>query len=252
MFPEIAIYRLANVRSAFVPRNFCFWPFAYLAHFLDEGAVAFLKEPFYRSVTLSKHAPSRQQSGNEEVMTSWDIYRGGLEYFLHFGTQRGRLSQNEEARALYDRMCHIFTALRMSVAVRFWVAKHDYIRAYELYTRMAMAGFGDHASVAELRPQFPAMVGLQTLAFNVSAMPEISRLILSDADDTDAVAELLRNMGLSAHIAVTRDTGDDEPSLAAATAVLVPSAEKAQEFAARGYDPHFIFEEQDLTRTVLV
>ncbi|WP_067735602.1 glycosyltransferase family A protein [Novosphingobium naphthalenivorans] len=252
IFPEIAIYRLAHARAAFVPRHFCFWPFAFLAHFLDDGAVTFLKEPFYRSVTLSKHAPSRQQAGNEEVMTSWDTYRGGLEYFLHFGTKRGRFSQAEEARALYDRMCHIFTALRMSVAIRFWVAKHDYIRAYELYTRMAIAGFADHASVAELRAQFPAMVALQTLAFNVSAMPEISRLVLSDAGDVEAVAELLRNMGLSAHITVTADTRDDEPSLVGATAVLVPSAEKALEFVARGYDPHFIFEEQDLIRFVLV
>ncbi|MCJ2179353.1 glycosyltransferase family A protein [Novosphingobium album (ex Hu et al. 2023)] len=252
IFPEIAIYRLANARAAFVPRHFCFWPFAFLAHFLDDGAVTFLKEPFYRSVTLSQHAPSRQQAGNEEVMTSWDTYRGGLEYFLHFGTQRGRFSEAEEARALYDRMCHIFTALRMSVAIRFWVAKHDYIRAYELYTRMAIAGFADHASVAELRSQFPAMVALQTLAFNVSAMPEISRLVLSDAFDAEAVAELLRTVGLGAHIAVTADTGDDEPSLAAATAVLAASAEVAQQFAARGYDPRFIFEEQDLTRFVLV
>ena len=252
IFPEIAVYRLAHARAAFVPRHFCFWPFAYLAHFLDEGAVAFLKEPFYRSVTLSKHAPNREQAGNEHVMTSWDAYRGGLEYFLHFGTRRGRFSETEEARALYDRMCHIFTALRMSVAIRFWVAKHDYIRAYELYARMAIAGFADHASVAELRPQLPAMVGLQTLAFNVSAMPEISRLVLSDADDTGAVAELLQAMGLAPHITVTGDTGDDDPSLVAATAVLTSSAEQAQEFLARGYDPHFIFEEQDLVRFVLV
>lgn len=252
IFPEIAIYRMDSVRSAFVPRHFCFWPFSYLAHFLDQGAVAFLKEPFYRSVTVSRVAPTRQQAGNDDVMTSWDMYRGGLEYFLHFGVSRGQLSLTDEARALYERMCQIFTALRMSVAVRFWIARNDYIRAYELYTRMAMAGYGDHSSVADLRGQFPAMVGLQTLAYKVSAMPEINRLILSDIDDVEAVTQVLYTLGLAETVEVAADNGVDEPDRAVSTAVLVSLADKAAEFAQRGYDPRFIFLEQDLTRFVLV
>ena len=251
IFPEIAIHRMSSVRSSFVPRFFCFWPFVYLAHFLDQGAVTFLKDPFYRSVTVSKVAPNREQAGNEDVMTSWDMYRGGLEYFLHFGVSRGKLSDDEEARALYDRMCHIFTALRMSVAVRFWVARNDYVRAYELYTRMAIAGFGDHPSVAELRSQFPVMVGLQTLAYKVSSIPEIERLILSDADDPQAIGEVLRKLGLADHIEVTGDMGESDTQ-AASTAVLVSSQEAADTFAARGFDPHFVFLESDLMQFVLV
>lgn len=252
IFPEIAIYRMDSVRSSFVPRHFCFWPFAYLAHFLDQGAVAFLKEPFYRSVTASRVASNRDQAGYDDVMTSWDMYRGGLEYFLHVGAARGQLSLNDETRALYERMCQIFTALRMSVAVRFWVARNDYVRAYELYARMALAGFGDDASVADLRGQFPVMVGLQTLAYKVGAMPEIDRLVLSDVDDLTAVAELLQTLGLAPHIAVAADGGVDDPARTASTAVLVSSAAKAEEFAQRGYDPHFIFHEQDLTRFVVI
>lgn len=252
VFPEIAIYRMASVRSSFVPRYFCFWPFAYLAHFLDHGAVTFLKEPFYRSVTVSRIAPNREQAGNEDVMTSWDMYRGGLEYFLHFGASRGKLSLTDEARSLYDRMCSIFTALRMSVAIRFWVARNDYVRAYELYTRMNVAGFGDHPGVAELKPQFPALVGLQTLAYKISALPEIDRLVLTDAADEGTVNDTLRSLGLAPRIAVVANPGTCDAARAASTAVLVSTAAKKAEIIAQGYDPRFIFEEQDLTRFVLV
>ncbi|HEX7873688.1 MAG TPA: glycosyltransferase family 2 protein [Sphingobium sp.] len=251
VFPEIAIYRMSTARVAIVPRYFCFWPFSYLAHFLDEGAVTFLKQPFYRSVTVSKIAASRDQLGFEDVMTSWDMYRGGLEYFLHIGAQRGKLSTTEEARAVYDRMCKIFTVIRMSVAIRFWVARNDFIRAYELYTRMAIAGHGDYPGVAELRPHFPVMVGLQTLAYKVNAVPEIDYLILSDMADADHIGGLLRDVGLRAEIAIVSDGASHDPALADRTAILVTSEARQAEFIDRGYRPGFIFHEGELTRFVL-
>jgi len=252
IFPEIAVYRMSHVRSCFVPRHFCFWPFSYLAHFLDQSAVAFLREPFYRSVAVSRIAPSREQAGFNDAMTAWDSYRGGLEYFLHFATRRGFMLRTEEAMALYSRTCQIFTALRMAVAVRFWVARNDYIRAYELYARMAIAGFDDHPEVRDLRAQFPGLVGLQTLADKVNAIPEMERLIFSDAPDIAGLEATLRVLGLEARVAVMGDPAVDDPTWASTTAVLTTTADKAAEYAARGYDPHFIFKERDLVQAVVV
>ncbi|OYX65705.1 MAG: glycosyl transferase [Sphingomonadales bacterium 32-64-17] len=249
VFPEIAIYRMDAVRSAFVPSHFCFWPFVFLAHFLDAGAVAFLKEPFYRSVTASTIAPERAQAGMDDVMSSWDLYRGGLEYFLHFGAVRGQLSMGEEARAIYAKMCQIFTALRMSVAVRLWVARHDYVRAYELYTRMVIAGQGEHPSLGDLRDRLPVMVGLQRLAYAVSAVPEITHLVLSDTQDVAHIAELLTNMGLRNGVEVVADGDAPDP---ATTAVLASSTERADEFIERGHPRGFVFLEQELLGNVVV
>ncbi|MET0363140.1 MAG: glycosyltransferase family 2 protein [Sphingobium sp.] len=251
IFPEIAIYRMANVRTAFVPRYFCFWAFAYLAHFLDQGAVTFLKQPFYRSVTVSKIAPQRDQLGFEEVMTSWDTYRGGLEYFLHVGAERGKIATTEEARAVYDRMCKIFTVIRMSVAIRFWVARNDFIRAYELYTRMAIAGHGDYPGVAELRPHFPVMVGLQTLAYKINAVPDISHLVLCDMADSDHIGGLLRDLGLAETVEIVGDPLHLDPALVGKSAALVTSTHRQEALLSQGYRPSFIFQESELTRFVL-
>lgn len=250
VFPEIAVYRMSAVRSAIVPRFFCFWPFVYLAHFIDQGAVAFLTEPFYRSVTVSKIAPSREQAGFIDVMTSWDMYRGGLEYFLHVAAQRGMLNTSDDVLALYDRLCKIFTMVRMSVAIRFWIARHDWIRAYELFTRMSLGGLGDYPGVGELRSQFPTMVGLQTLAFKVGAIPEIGYLVC-DTDDTTSLAEVLRNLGLPDTVKIVSSSNCD-PAVADKSAVLVTSVEQEDDFVTRGYNRNFIFQDADLTRYVLV
>ncbi|MGO7668128.1 hypothetical protein ACC697_38115, partial [Rhizobium ruizarguesonis] len=77
---------------AWIPREFCFYPFPFLAHFLDQGAVSFLQRPLYRSIVNSAIARDRQQEGTNDVMTSWDRYRGGLEYFLYMGVKRGAMT----------------------------------------------------------------------------------------------------------------------------------------------------------------
>ena len=252
IFPEIAIYRMSCVRSSFVPRPFCFWAFSYLAHFLDQGAVTFMREPFYRSVTVSRIAPEREQAGVNDAMTSWDMYRGGLEYFLHFAIRRGLLPDTDEALTLYSRTCQIFTAQRMAVAIRFWVARNDYVRAYELYTRMAVAGFADHPEVAGLRGRLPVLVGLQTLTERVNAVPDIERLILSDAKDVEGLEGTLRELGLADRLTVTGNPDVDDPSLTPKTAILVSTDEKAADYVTRGYDPHFIFQEWEMMKAIVI
>jgi glycosyltransferase involved in cell wall biosynthesis len=252
IFPEIGIYRSSALRSAWVPRDFCFWAFSYLAHFIDQGAVTFLKQPFYRSVAVSKIAPARQQAGNDDVMTSWDKYRGGLEYYLYIAAKRGKLNTSREARAIYDEMCKIFTLNRMSVAIRFWVARKDFIKAYELYTRMALGGLGEHPEVAGLRHSLPMMVAIQTLTYQVNATAGIDRLILSGMADPKSIGEMLRNMGLLPEIEIVADPQTHDPARLEKTAIFAADMPRRENFLKLGYKPNLIFIETDLTQHVLV
>lgn len=252
IFPEIAIYRASALRSAWVPRDFCFWAFSYLAHFLDQGAVAFLKRPFYRSVVVSKFAANRQQAGTDDVMTAWDKYRGGLEYFLYVGVKRGKIRNTREARAHYEEKCKIFTLNRMAVAVRFWVARKDYIKAYELYTRMAIGGMGEHPEVAKLRQSLPIMVALQTLAYQVNATAGVDKLILSGVTDFGAIEEILRSCGLEPDIEVAHEPQTHDPARVARTAVFAADLPRRKKFLSLGYKPNLIFTDNDLAQHVIV
>lgn len=252
VFPEIGIYRASAVRTACVPREFCFWAFSCLAHFLDQGAVTFLKQPFYRSVTVSKIAPTRHQQGFDDVIKSWDIYRGGLEYFLHIAASRGKLNLSDEARAIYDQMCKIFTMIRMSVAIRFWIARNEYIKAYEIYTRMAIGGLGDLPEVAELRKLFPVMVTLQTLAYYVNSVSGLEYLVLSGVDDPEYIGTLMREVGLAAEIEIVADASAHDASLFVKSAVFLTDEAERDMFVKQGYRPNFIFVENELAQYVLI
>lgn len=252
VFPEIAIYRSSALRTAWVPRDFCFWAFSYLAHFIDMGAVAFLKRPFYRSVAVSRLAAPRQQAGFDDVMTSWDKYRGGLEYFLHIGSLRGALDMSDEACAVYEQMCRLFTLERMSVAIRFWYARKDFIKAYELCTRMAIGGQRDHPEVAKIAGTLPVMVGFQTLAYQVNATSEVDSLIVSGATEPDEVGAMLYATGLSPQVVVYPDSMADSAGPAERCAVFLADEAARAHYVARGHKPNLIFSEVELLRHVRI
>ncbi|WP_028748338.1 glycosyltransferase family 2 protein [Rhizobium mesoamericanum] len=252
IFPEIAIYRSSALRSTWVPRDFCFCYFAYLAHVLDQGAVAFLKQPFYRSVAVSKLAPNRSQTGNEEVMVAWDKYRGGLEYFLYIAAKRGKLNTGPESRAIYEEMCRIFTLNRMAVAIRFWAIRKDFIKAYELYTRLALGGMSHHPEVKTLRESFPMLVSMQTLAYQVNATAGIDQLILSGMADPNLISEILRDVGLEPQIEITTDLETHRPARTENTIVFAADMPRRDKFLELGYKPNLIFIESDLTQHILI
>lgn len=252
IFPEVGVYRASALRSVWVPREFCFWAFSYLAHFLDEGAIAFLRRPFYRSVTVSKVDLARQQAGNEQVMTDWDKYRGGLEYFLYLGLKRGRIANTRETRADLEQKCKIFMLNRMAVAVRFWAARKDYIKAYELYTRMVLGGLGEHPEVAKLKQTLPLMAGIQTLAWHAASPAGIKRLMLSGVADRAALEDMLRQLGLPEDIQIIDEPGVHSREDTESTAIFVPNASGYDRFVSLGYKPNLIFTDRDLVKNVVI
>ncbi|MBW9117528.1 glycosyltransferase family 2 protein [Rhizobium cauense] len=252
VFPEIAIYRSSALRSVWVPRDFCFCFFAYLAHALDQGAVAFLKQPFYRSVAVSKIEPDRQQVGNDEALVSWDKYRGGLEYFLYVAAKRGKLNTGPESRAAFENLCRIFTLNRMAVAARLWAVRKDFIKAYELYTRLALGGMEDHPEIAQLRQSFPMLVSMQTLAYQVSATAGIDRLMLSGMANPKLISEILRDVGLEPEVEIITDAEGHDPERVDSTMIFAADMARRTKFLELGYKPNLILIESDLTQHVLV
>ena len=251
VFPEVGIYRSAALRAAWVPRYFAYWAFSHLAHYLDIGAVAFLKKPFYRAVIVSKIVRDRPQAGNEEVMTAWDRYRGGLEYFLYVGAKRGAIEQTADMRAVYDEAIKQFTLTRMGVAMRFWAAKKDYVRAYELYTRLLLGGHRNNPDVTQISGSIHLMAVVQTLAWLVNASAEVNRLVLYGVADHASLESLLREVGLRSDVAVISYEPDQAPDVIERSAVFLNDAADRDVFVARGFPPNLILSDADITRAIL-
>ena len=252
VFPEIGIYRTSALRSAWAPRHIAYWAFAYLAHFLELGAVAFLKKPFYRQVIRSKIVRDRPQAGHAETLTGWDTYRGGLEYFLYSGAKRGAVKLTADRRAYLDAQIKDFTMVRMSVALRMWMMKKDYVRAYELYTRLMLGGFEHHPDVQQVRGALPLLVALQTVTWHTNAIAEIDRLVLHGVDDHSAIEALLRELGLRSDIAVVPPTPQMTADEIARTAVFITADSDRKHYLRNGHPPNLVVSEGDILSHVLI
>ncbi|QLF71762.1 glycosyltransferase family 2 protein (plasmid) [Peteryoungia desertarenae] len=246
IFPEICIYRTEKLRAIYVPRDFCFYAFAHVANSIDLGAVAFMSKPFYRSVTNSPFARDRAQAGHNEVLTSWDNYRGGLEYFLYLGFKRGDIDFTPEEKARYDQACQIFTGVRMVVAARFWLARKDYVKAYELYTRICYAGLEKHAEVQAYRESLPLMAGVQTLARKLNAISGLRCLVVDDIPDIAPLADLFKQLGLKDEIEVVDGNKRLSQADIGTTAVFTPHDVNRQKFIDHGHPAQQVYCEADI------
>lgn len=250
IFPENAIYRTDAMRSIMVPREFCYWAFSYVAQAIDVGAVAFVEKPFYRFVTRSP-VREREQAGHEETMNHWDRYRGGLEYFLFLAAKRGKIDLNATNRARYDQTCSQFMLRRMTVAFRMWVARGDYIKAYEIYTRLALNGLGRHPEVEKVRGRLPLMAGMQTLARKINSTGSIRFLALDGVDDVASLAGLLFELGLDRSVGVVA-ASEHRDDLTPVTAVFTTDAARRRHFTDRSYRPGLVFSEAEIVGSLPV
>ncbi|MBY3072600.1 glycosyltransferase family 2 protein [Rhizobium laguerreae] len=252
VFPEIGIYRASALRSAWVPRYFSYWAFSHLAHYLDLGAVTFRQKPFYRAVTVSTIPRDRPQAGNDELLTAWDRYRGGLEYFVNLGVKRGVLRFDQQFIAQYESLIKHFTLNRMAVALRFWFARKEYLRSYELYSRLCFGGFGDHPDVTGVQGQLPLMAAVQTLAWATNSAAEVNRLVLHGMADPASIEGLLRELGLRADIEVVYGGNEPSPSEPERAAVFVPNAADRIIYLQKGHPQNLVFSEEDLIQPLAI
>jgi hypothetical protein len=224
----------------------------HLAHFLDFGDIAFLKKPFYRSIIQSAIARDRVQAGHDEAMTSWDRYRGGLEYFLHTGLKRGAMTLSGDRGGRYKHVIEQFVFVRMSIALKLWLGKKNYLKGHEIYVRLAANGLAGTPDLLPLRDVLPRMAALQALAWTAGAVAGISQLVLHGIGNIAPVEQMLRELGLPQDVSVLDKVDTDEPADIAKTLVLVPGDAERQQFLERGFMQNLVLRESDLSASILV
>lgn len=247
VFPEIVIFRAEAVRSLITVGNFCFQFFVDFAHVFTRGPIAFLSKPFYRSVTASHLRRDGEQAGMEHVMTQWDSYRGGLEYFIYKCLLRAGLATTAAEEQSLRATINAFVDVRMRVAQRLWLGRNDFIRAYEILCRRR---FFNPALVAEEAAEIgnlQQMVVFQTLARLTNSIVDVEQILLGDLPEGGIVEPMLRNCGLDQRIRVL--TAPEAPSKddQRTAVVLLQLETNRQKFVDQGYQPGLIVSQVDLS-----
>lgn len=259
IFPEVGIYRLQPLRRAWMPRHFCYWAFAYLAHFLDNGDVAFLRQPFYLTIGESFDVTKAQRAGHSEAMTAWDRYRGGLEYYLYFTTKRLGLKLTESAYKNCMDLIDYFIVQRIYVACKLWGWSNERGKAYELRCRARFAlenglniPCGDTEKAHMLDGLLPPIgVALQIFAGVINAAPSVTGLILHGLPNGAVFKSQLREAGLSEDIVFTSLDEIETPEQAADVAVVIMDEAPRELLLEAGFSPGLIFSAEDITRTII-
>ena len=139
VFPEIYVARTALARQVaeVVSSPIAFVFFVQIARMVDQTAVTFRPEPFYRFVTRYFENEQRVQVGNEEVKFAWDRYRGGLEYIL---AKVAHLLDEGNLAWCHSAIEH-FVRARMHVALRLRTYEcKDWVDNYYLANRLRCVG----------------------------------------------------------------------------------------------------------------
>ncbi|MFG1478999.1 glycosyltransferase family 2 protein [Xanthobacter sp. V4C-4] len=251
IFPEIAIYRADAVRQIVSAPRFCYWAFSYIAAVASAGPVAFRRTPHYRSVTLTPVMPNRNQAGVDDAMTIWDNYRGGIEYMVFSLLRRRNLVLDTEARTAFRSLIDHFVETRMRVALRLWLERKDYTRAYEIISRLSHLD----ASVLEsfdFMDKLPLLAMAQTLARFANGVAEIERLMVAGVEDGQALGHLLRDAGLERRILVIPPPAVPSAKNLRTSIVFISREDLRQSFVDQGYAPGLILSEQDIRSTMLL
>ncbi len=249
IFPETVIYRTDAMRKIIGEPKFCFWAFSYLANLAAIGPVAFRKEPYYRSVTGSSVAPNRVQAGNEQAMTDWDSYRGGLEYFIYVALHRTGVTLDDNAKRAFRNLVDAFIETRMRVALRLWMARGDCARAYELICRLHYLNPAAAAAVPQVE-KLPLLILAQTLSRFANGIADVDRVLLQGVDDGQSVASLMREMGLARHIIVAPLSDKIGANVRQRSIVFLAHESERQRLVDQGFLPGLIISEGDLMASI--
>lgn len=249
VLPEIAIYRATAARELVSAPQFCYWGFAYLSTMISQGPIAFRDMPYYRSVTLTPVMPNRHQEGTHDALYNWDSIRGGIEFMIFSLLKRLALTPDRDLRIIFRDMVDNFLQMRMHVALRLWLGRRDFLRAYELITRLSYlnpASVGNVAGLDTLLPRLRA----QILAQLANGIAEIERLVLFGIEDVAGFERQLRELGLKPHIAVLGGehlAQNDAKAAAAETTFIFVRDEAAREsLLAAGHEPGLIVSARDI------
>ncbi len=212
--------------------------------------MAFRNVPFYRSVTLTPVVSNRGQAGIDGAMTDWDSYRGGLEYLIFSFLRRSHLAAGPDFKSTVRDLADHFIATRLKVALRLWLARRDYCRAYEIVVRLQ---YLDPAGIEDLEipENLPLLVNAQTLAVLANGIAEIDRVVVAGVEDGQALGALFRD-AVSSGASSCAAAGTAHREASAQLAGLLADESLRQTFLDQGYSPGLIVTEREVRGSVLL
>lgn len=245
IFPEHMIYRADVARIILSEPQFCYFAFSHLAHVIARGPVAFIKQSYYRSVIATPIVRDRSRLGHEQAMTDWDVYRGGLEYFVYVVLKRRGVTPTPEGQIEIRKQIDHFIHLRMQVAFRLWRDRKDFVRAYDLAVRLNYLDPAAASRIPDLA-ELQMLASAQALARFANNMAGISRIAVLGASDIDQLRVMMKTLGLNDEIAVVSGiAAPDEAALQHSVVFLASEADRP-EVLALGYPQGLIISQQDL------
>jgi hypothetical protein len=141
---------------------------------------------------------------------------------------------------------------RMVMAQKLWASRNDFLNAYELYTRLVLAGSENDPVLLALRDKIRPWAGAQTLAWFVNTTAGIRRLVIANISNAEQLSDSLRKLALRREIAIDIHRAPSPPPPQLHTVVLVRLPADREPFVAMGYEPNLVLCWKDLVDTLLV
>lgn len=220
-FPEIVVARRDAWHALDLRINpHAFWAFVFASAYVGRGEVLFSSRPFYVSISRYFAGPPRTQVGMEEVETSWDCYRGGLEFIL--GRALGQLAPADHA-ALLTRI-NPMIAQRMAVAIRLRHARErNAVDTYHLACRLR--GLGHEKKLPVPLATLALRAALWSIVHEEPAAAGAPALVCNDPLPDDARCHLASVAGERVRF--------DVPAEAVRDCVLLVASDETIDAAAR-------------------
>jgi glycosyltransferase involved in cell wall biosynthesis len=137
IFPEIYIVKKDIYKQMMKTNGIAYDFYVWLYQAISAADVAFASEPYYQQITEHpKGLRSQIQAGVEQTMTSWDLYRGGLEVLLGAAVIQQERALGYMKRSALNQKIDSVICDRMIVAMRLCINMGHFLRGYWLYRRL--------------------------------------------------------------------------------------------------------------------
>lgn len=247
IFPEICIYRTSTLHRMLVPPSAGFWAFVYLAVCLNFGQVAFLKRPFYRSVTRHSVGQERVQLGAVEVVRELDTYRAGLEVLISSAFRfQGLPGVPVHKIADVQKTITNFMAVRVQVAIRFLKQARKFTAAAQYLTRLQVAGAINEDKLDPQRKELAGLMLGQTIVDLCTGISILSEVVLCDVESAPSLVSLLRLLKPELPIRVVSMEYLLAGDLPKAALLVTSYAEQREQVVAAGFPSGLAISEQEL------
>jgi hypothetical protein len=225
-----------------------YWAFADLINVLNYGDVVFLPTPFYHSISRHWEGESREQVGNVQAVTEWDLYRGGLEYLILRAFQyAGFATIPAEQKLATHVMVDDFVNARMKVALRLSVARGDVISGHDLLARLMFHGALEQTDQDLYRSHLLERASLAAFVQTFNSLTHTRCIGLFANGDPAAVRSLLNE--IDPRLPVTSLDDQDVSALPNKEEYLVLTGTDARaRLIELGFPPGQVWSESDLLR----